>query len=57
MLTLDCVSFKGRKVKNFILHPNYNVSAKVNQGVKEFYDYDVALIQLEKHVDISSRVR
>uniref|UniRef100_A0A3B4ZS29 C3/C5 convertase n=1 Tax=Stegastes partitus TaxID=144197 RepID=A0A3B4ZS29_9TELE len=45
------------KVKTFTLHPKYNVTAKVKQGVKEFYDYDVALIQLEKDVRISASAR
>ncbi|XP_026228408.1 complement factor B-like [Anabas testudineus] len=48
---------RGKKIKHFILHPKYNVSAKVKEGVKEFYDYDIALIQLENHVDYSSTVR
>ncbi|XP_070699763.1 complement factor B-like [Pempheris klunzingeri] len=48
---------KVKRVKTFRLHPNYNVTAKVGLGVKEFYDYDVALIQLEKDVRISSAVR
>uniref|UniRef100_A0A8C6WE96 C3/C5 convertase n=1 Tax=Neogobius melanostomus TaxID=47308 RepID=A0A8C6WE96_9GOBI len=30
------------------IHPQYNITAKVNQGVKEFYDYDVALIELQQ---------
>ncbi|KAF3706517.1 Complement factor B [Channa argus] len=46
-----------KKVKYFKLHPNYNVSAKVKEGVKEFYDYDVALIQLDQDVQISTAVR
>lgn len=41
----------------FKLHPNYNINAKAKEGVKEFYDYDVALIQLEEDVQISSAVR
>ncbi|CAN9501319.1 unnamed protein product [Ophioblennius macclurei] len=46
-----------KKVENFFLHPNYNVNAKENEGVKEFYDYDVALIQLEEEVKLSTDVR
>ncbi|KAK2828628.1 hypothetical protein Q5P01_019662 [Channa striata] len=46
-----------KKVKNFTLHPDYNVNAKADKGVKEFYDYDVALIQLEEDVQISTAVR
>lgn len=55
--THDFNSFTVKKVKDFKLHPNYNVNAKAELGVKEFYDYDVALIQLEKDVRISSSVR
>uniref|UniRef100_A0A4W5JR48 C3/C5 convertase n=1 Tax=Hucho hucho TaxID=62062 RepID=A0A4W5JR48_9TELE len=40
-----------------ILHPNYNIKAKENEGIKEFYDYDVALIELKKDVDISIDTR
>ncbi|XP_076024356.1 complement factor B-like [Genypterus blacodes] len=47
-----------KRAKALRLHPNYNVTAKVKDGVKEFYDYDVALIQLEKNaVKISSDAR
>lgn len=55
--TLDCFSFTVKKVKTFKIHPQYNNKAKVDDGVKEFYDYDVALIQLEEDVQISSAVR
>ncbi|XP_040907276.1 complement factor B-like [Toxotes jaculatrix] len=48
---------KVKKVKTFMLHPNYSINSKTNQGVKEFYDYDVALIQLEADVQISSAAR
>ncbi|XP_071402391.1 complement factor B-like [Centroberyx affinis] len=46
-----------KKVKDFKLHPDYNVDAKKNEGVDEFYDYDVALIELEEYVKISTDVR
>ena len=46
-----------KKVKTFKIHPKYNINSKQNEGVKEFYDYDVALIQLEKDVQISSAAR
>ncbi|KAJ4930198.1 hypothetical protein JOQ06_019204 [Pogonophryne albipinna] len=48
---------REKKVKNFILHPKYNITGKKDKGVPEFYDYDVALIQLEEYVQISSSVR
>ncbi|XP_029625891.1 complement factor B [Salmo trutta] len=40
-----------------ILHPDYNINGKKNDGIKEFYDYDVALIQLKEDVDISINIR
>lgn len=56
-LRLYLVSSTVKRVKTFKLHPEYNINAKVKDGVKEFYDYDVALIQLEKDVEISSVAR
>ncbi|XP_040035733.2 complement factor B [Gasterosteus aculeatus] len=46
-----------KTVKLFRLHPNYNITLKKKKGVDEFYDYDVALIQLEKDVKISNIAR
>ncbi|XP_030602302.1 complement factor B-like [Archocentrus centrarchus] len=48
---------KIKKAKALILHPNYNVTAKNHIGITEFYDYDVALIELEEYVQISTDVR
>ncbi|KAJ0004507.1 hypothetical protein NQD34_010721 [Periophthalmus magnuspinnatus] len=39
------------------IHPNFNISAKVNQGVKEFYDYDVTLIELVEDAPITISLR
>lgn len=49
--------FSDKKVKTFKLHSKYSINSKAKEGVKEFYDYDVALIQLEEDVQISSAVR
>ncbi|XP_023144259.1 complement factor B-like isoform X1 [Amphiprion ocellaris] len=54
---LDDGDGRVKRVKTFMLHPKYNISAKVDQGVKEFYDFDVALIQLEEDVKISAEAR
>ncbi|XP_068571958.1 complement factor B-like [Cebidichthys violaceus] len=54
---LDDGQGRVKKVKTFKLHPNYNITAKVKKGVAEFYDYDVALIQLVDDVKISSVAR
>lgn len=50
-------SIAVKRVKGFKLHPDYNITAKVKEGVKEFYDYDVALVQLEEDVKISAIAR
>lgn len=55
MTHVTCVT--GEKVKKLIIHPSFNIKAKAAAGVKEYYDYDVALIQLETDVPISSSVR
>lgn len=47
----------GKKVKKVIIHPSFNINAKAAAGVREYYDYDVALIQLETDVHISRAVR
>ncbi|KAL0993934.1 hypothetical protein UPYG_G00115720 [Umbra pygmaea] len=45
------------KVEQIILHPKYNLKAKEKVGIKEFYDYDVALLKLTTDADISVNVR
>ncbi len=49
--------FSVVKVTNYINHPDYNLFAKKEMGIKEYYEFDVALIQLEKAVEISSNLR
>ncbi|XP_061103530.1 complement factor b, like [Conger conger] len=46
-----------RAVEMFKSHPNYNSMAKRNKGIPEFYDYDVALIQLKVDVKPSAQAR
>ncbi|KAK7926134.1 hypothetical protein WMY93_008444 [Mugilogobius chulae] len=48
---------KQLDVVNITMHPKYNISSKEKQGINEFYDYDVALIELKKDVDISVSLR
>ncbi|XP_056910305.1 complement factor B-like isoform X2 [Takifugu flavidus] len=57
VVEIDDGNGRSKRVKTFKLHPKYNINAKAKEGVKEFYDYDVALIQLEEDVQISSAVR
>lgn len=49
--------YAEKKVKSLTLHPQYNLKAKVKEGVDEFYDYDLAIIRLEEPVNISKSVR
>uniref|UniRef100_A0A671SCI8 C3/C5 convertase n=1 Tax=Sinocyclocheilus anshuiensis TaxID=1608454 RepID=A0A671SCI8_9TELE len=41
------------KVKKFTLHPEYNPTAKQHMGIQEYYEFDVALIQLVTAVEMS----
>ncbi|XP_059187931.1 complement C2 [Centropristis striata] len=43
-------------LKNVIMHPKYNTRALNHRNVSEFYDYDVALVQV-KTIPLSSEVR
>ncbi|XP_029957250.1 complement factor B-like [Salarias fasciatus] len=56
-VTVEIEDGQVKQVADFKLHPNYDVDAKAALGVQEFYDYDVALIQLEDDVQISTSVR
>uniref|UniRef100_A0A671SDJ1 C3/C5 convertase n=1 Tax=Sinocyclocheilus anshuiensis TaxID=1608454 RepID=A0A671SDJ1_9TELE len=45
------------KVKKFTLHPEYNPTAKQHMGIQEYYEFDVALIQLVTAVEMSFNLR
>ncbi|XP_058613558.1 complement factor B-like [Onychostoma macrolepis] len=45
------------KVNKYVIHPNFDLTAKQELGIQEYYEFDVALIQLEKPVDLSSNLR
>ncbi|XP_030601980.1 complement factor B-like [Archocentrus centrarchus] len=57
IVEIDDERGKFKKAKTLIFHSNYSVTAKKHKGINEFYDYDVALIQLDEYVQISSDVR
>ncbi|KAG8127650.1 putative Complement factor B protein, partial [Naja naja] len=38
------------------LHPEYEIGKLKNRGIPEFYDYDVALIKLEKKVEFKNEL-
>ncbi|XP_073680385.1 complement factor B-like [Garra rufa] len=41
------------KVKKYAVHPEFNIRAKQHMGIQEYYEFDVALIQLERAVKTS----
>ncbi|KAM3847440.1 complement C2-like [Vipera latastei] len=45
------------QIKRRIDHELYNIRAKTAQGIQEFYDYDISLIELEKPVSFGGRIR
>ncbi|XP_077089471.1 complement factor B [Siphateles boraxobius] len=45
------------KVEKYICHPKYNITAKQHLKIKEYYEFDVALIQLKKAVTMSANLR
>lgn len=57
-ITIDLESEnQGIKVKYIHSHPDYNIKAKLNLGIPEYYEFDVALLQLEKPVKMSVSLR
>ncbi|XP_051536340.1 complement factor B-like [Myxocyprinus asiaticus] len=48
---------KYKKVERYILHPRYNVTAKKHLGIPEYYEFDIALIQLQKPVILGLDIR
>ncbi|XP_026114890.1 complement factor B-like [Carassius auratus] len=45
------------KVKNYTIHPDFKPTAKQHKGIHEYYEFDVALIQLEKAVEMNFNLR
>lgn len=39
------------------IHPQYDLGGRIQRGVPEFYDYDVALVQLQEPVEFTHSVR
>ncbi|KAM8952766.1 LOW QUALITY PROTEIN: complement C2-like [Pelodytes ibericus] len=48
------IGHKKYKVKEMHIHECYNLTRKASRGVKEDYDYDVALLKLEEPVEFST---
>ncbi|XP_067231817.1 complement factor B-like isoform X2 [Chanodichthys erythropterus] len=45
------------KVEKYILHPEYDITAKQHMGIKEYYEFNVALIKLKEAVPMSVNLR
>uniref|UniRef100_A0A3Q3X9T3 C3/C5 convertase n=1 Tax=Mola mola TaxID=94237 RepID=A0A3Q3X9T3_MOLML len=43
--------------KAVFMHPEYNIRALSHRNVSEFYDYDVALVQVNKSIPLSWKAR
>ncbi|KAA8593795.1 hypothetical protein FQN60_004629, partial [Etheostoma spectabile] len=43
--------------KRVIMHPKYNIRSLKHRNVSEFYDYDVALVQVNKSIPLSWKAR
>ncbi|KAK7130982.1 hypothetical protein R3I94_016199 [Phoxinus phoxinus] len=50
-------NLKVLKVEKYIIHPKYNITAKQHMKIKEYYEFDVALIKLEKALTMSANLR
>ncbi|XP_039624678.1 complement factor B isoform X2 [Polypterus senegalus] len=48
---------RSSKAKNLLIHPKYNIAGLRSKNITDFYDYDIALIQLENNITISEDAR
>ncbi|KAM6184480.1 LOW QUALITY PROTEIN: complement factor B, partial [Sarcoramphus papa] len=56
-ITVDVGPQVRRGVAGLFLHPQYELGGRRDRGVPEFYDYDVALVQLAKPVPPTPTMR
>ncbi|XP_048472511.1 complement factor B-like [Rhincodon typus] len=45
------------KIDRVIKHPNYNLTGKVEMGIREFYDYDIALVKIKSKLSFTTNIR
>ncbi|XP_059827115.1 complement factor B-like [Hypanus sabinus] len=45
------------KIEQIIVHPQYNLTGKIAKKIREFYDYDVALIKLATELKFTTDIR
>ncbi|XP_036443834.1 complement factor b, like [Colossoma macropomum] len=50
-------SLQPLKAKDFMLHPKYKPRGKVSEGISEYYEHDVALIELEQEIKADASLR
>lgn len=43
--------------KAVVMHPRFNTRALKHRNVSEFYDYDVALVQVNESIPLSWKAR
>ncbi|XP_077137686.1 complement factor B-like [Ranitomeya variabilis] len=51
------VGDKVYRVKELHLHSDYNPIGKKDKGVEKSYDYDMALVELDRKLEFSSKIR
>ncbi|XP_073497939.1 complement factor B-like isoform X2 [Phyllobates terribilis] len=51
------VGGKVYKVKDIHRHSDYNPIGKMDKGVVKSYDYDMALVELDKKIEFSTKIR
>ncbi|XP_063076787.1 complement factor B-like [Engraulis encrasicolus] len=56
-ITVELSNKQKPVVKSLIRHEKYNIAGKKDKGVKEFYDYDVALIELTADIKFDKEIR
>lgn len=57
---MQLVLFPGEGIAvstKVIMHPMYNIRALKHRNVSEFYDYDVALVYVNKSIPLSWKAR
>ncbi|CAI9597269.1 unnamed protein product [Staurois parvus] len=52
--TIGSKLYKGKRIE---IHKCYNITSKSDRGIKENYDYDVALVELNEKVEFSKIAR
>ncbi|XP_048785946.1 LOW QUALITY PROTEIN: complement factor B-like [Lagopus muta] len=51
------VGAEERRAAELHIHPQYDLGGRIQRGVPEFYDYDVALVQLQEPLEFSDSIR